>query len=52
VLKDVILLLRLQTGQRSKAVSHSVVEKRVNEGPPGAKLKERKYFGSILFYKF
>ena len=52
VLQDVVLLLRLQTSQRSKAVSHSVVEKRVNEGPPGAKLKERKYFGSNLFYKF
>jgi hypothetical protein len=53
MVKDVVLLLRLEPGQRSQALVHGVQEEGVDEGPPGLELNIPKYSKLIfLFVKY
>ena len=53
VVKNVILLLRFEPGQRSQALVHRVQEEGVDEGPPGLELNIPKYLKLIfLFVKY
>ena len=53
VVKNVVLLLRFEPGQRSQALVHGVQEEGVDEGPPGLELKIPKYSKLIfLFVKY
>ena len=50
VVKNVVLLLRFEPGQRSQALVHGVQEEGVDEGPPGLELNIPKYSKLIFLF--